>query len=216
MRKIQLHACVLTVVLGLALIAAKSGKPLSLTGRPDTTFEAIPMELAGWVGQDMQFAKTTYDLLPTCSLLLRYYEHESVYAPIELAIVYGTDLGDFHQPEMCLEGQGLRSVYKGKVLIRDTDGSSFEGVKLIAESEDYHRHAFVFWFAGSETTSTFLGTYKLKIFMNRLLARKVQPSALVRLSTEVTDSDDEAVEQLVRFAEDFLPYFRKEFAAKRS
>ena len=212
MSKLQLHALILTVILGLAIVGTRASGPLTVRGRPNTKFERIPMEFAGWVGLDGEFPPGTATSLPTCSLLLRRYMHEDVYSPLELALVYGTDLGDFHQPEFCLEGQGLRSVSKGTVLINGGDGTSFEAVKVIMDSE-YGRRAFVFWFYSEGISSTSLGRYKVKVFLNRLLTRDVQPSAMVRLSIDVLDTDEEAIDQLARFAELIVPYLRQEFAA---
>lgn len=212
MSKVQLHAYTLVVLLGIATLGAKMAKPLGVGGRPSTDFSRIPLELAGWSGRDGEFDEQTYRLLPSCSLLLRYYERED-YPPVELAIVYGTNLGDFHQPEICLEGQGQHSVKKSKVRIKKNDGTSFEGVSLIMES-GYGRSVYVFWFFSEGATSTFLGNYKLKVFLDRLHAGKVRPSAMVRLSTPVYYSDEEAVDQLIRFAEDFVPYIEEEFAGR--
>lgn len=213
MSKIQLHAYALVILLALTVLGTRAAKPLALQGQARTDFSRIPLELAGWTGRESQFDEETYRLLPSCSLLLRYYEHEDLYAPVELAIIYGTDLGEFHQPEICLEGQGLRSVEQGRVRIRENDGTSFEAVSLIMDS-DYGRRAFIYWFASEGTTSIFLGNYKMKIFVNRLFAREIKPSALVRLSTQVFYSDEEAVERLVRFAEAVVPYLEEEFAGR--
>ena len=214
MSKVQLHACILIVLLGAAIAAAKSAKPLMVEGRPRTDFSGIPLDLGEWYGRNSKFGAESYKALPSCSLLLRYYEHYE-HPFVELAVVYGTDLGDFHQPEACLEGQGLCSVKKGKVRISEGEGVSFEAVSLIMESA-YDRRAFVFWFSDEGKASTFLGSHKARVFLKRLRARKIEPSALVRLSTQVLGSDEEAVNRLVRFAEDVVPYLKKEFAAGTS
>ena len=214
MSKLQLHAYVLIMLFGLAIAGARLPKSAVAGGPPKTKFEKVPMELAGWYGSDGEFPPGTQAALPTCSLLLRHYVHEDGYGPIELAVVYGTDLGDFHQPEFCLEGQGMQRLSAGDVRIRNADGTSFTAVALIMEREG-GRRAFVYWFASKRATSTFLGSYKTKIFFYRLLRRKVEPSAMVRLSTEVMGSDEEAgkeaIGQLVGFAETIVPFLRKEF-----
>jgi len=206
---VQLHAYVLVVLLALVTSTTMFSKPLRVEGRSETDFSKIPMEPGEWVGRTSRFDERTYEQLPSCSLLLRFYEHE-IHPNIELAIVYGTDLGDFHQPEICLEGQGLRSVGKDRVQIREGGGTSFEAVELITES-DYGRRIFLFWFYSEGVSSTSLGTYKVRVFSERLRMRRVQPSALIRLSTEVLGSDEEAIDRLVRFAEEVVPYIRSEF-----
>lgn len=211
MSKIQLNALVLIVVLSLSLYGAKSGKRLSTEGRPNTTFEAIPLHLNEWSGIESRFSEDNYRLLPSASLLLRYYEHDE-YPLTELAIVYGTDLGDFHQPEFCLEGQGLRTLDKKGVRVQAED-ESVDAVAMIMDSS-FGKRAFLYWFASEGATDTSLGNYKIKIFFDRLRGRTVQPSAMIRLSTEVPFSDQDAIDQLVVFAEEFWPYLKEEFMSK--
>lgn len=169
------------------------------------------MQIAGWSGTNGRFDERTYQGLPSCSLLVRYYVHPDYQAPVDLAIVYGTDLGDFHQPEICLEGQGLKPLEKSKITIK-TRAGSFQAIRLITES-DFERRAFIFWFAGQGSTSTFLGDYKVKVFVHRLLARRIEPSAMVRLSTVVATTDDDAVNTIVRFVQVAFPYLQQEFQA---
>ena len=209
MSKIQLHSFILAVILGLTSVAMKSSKPLAVD-RPQTDFSKIPMEIDGWVGTNSRFDDATYQLLSSCSLLVRFYQHQ-IHPTVDLAIVYGTDLGDFHQPEICLEGQGLRIVDKHKITIR-TDEGAFQAISLLTES-DFGRRAFVFWFAGEGQTSTFLGNYKMKVLFQRLRIRKIEPSALVRFSTEVVDSDQEATDRLVGFIKSVYPYLKLEIEA---
>jgi EpsI family protein len=211
MSRIQIHAWIAVVMLALAVIAVKSAKPLVLEGRPDTDFGRIPLNAAGWSGKSARFDERTYKALPTCSLLIRYYTSDEYYAPVEMAIVYGTDLGDFHQPEVCLEGQGMSIVSKRSVLIRPKGSAPFEAMSLIAQGKQ-GRQAFVFWFFSAGHTSTLLGDYKVRILADRFLARRVRPSALVRISAQVLDSDEQARVELVRFAGDFTPYLRLELS----
>lgn len=212
MSRIQLHAYVLIIILGIVTLGAKSIKPLTVEGRPKTTFGRIPLEFKGWYGQEGRFDEETYRQLPAASLLLRRYVTEDVYAPIELAIVYGTDVGSFHQPEYCLEGQGLKRIKSVKVLLNDsTTGKKFEAVSLIMDSEYGHR-AYLYWFLSDGVTSTSLGNYKLKLILNGLRrSRKIEPSAMIRISTDVVDSDEQASTDLEKFAEEILPYIKKEF-----
>jgi EpsI family protein len=208
MLKIQLRAYVLAVILGLTLFMVRSARPLVKEGRPKTDFSRIPMDIDGWSGLNGRFDESTYKGLPSCSLLVRFYQHPD-YPTVDLAIVYGTDLGDFHQPEGCLEGQGLRIVDKRRIVIHTKEGA-FPAVSLITDS-DVGRRAFVFWFAGSGSVSTFLGDYKVRLFFHRLRFRKIQPSAMIRLSTAVTDSDEDATARLLTFIKEAYPYLKQEF-----
>lgn len=216
MSRFQLHALVLIVLCGLALAGTQAVAP-ARQARVSTDFSHIPLAFAGWsIYADTGLGEETERLLPSSSLLGRTYEHSDYPVSSELAIVYGVDLGNFHQPEICLEGQGLRSQSKRMIRIKDNEtGSPFAAMSLIMDSE-YGRRAFIYWFMSGGTTSTSLGNYKTKVLVDRLMLREVNPSAMVRLSAAVTDDDEAAEKQLIDFAEAVLPYLKEEFAQSES
>ena len=215
MSKVQLHACAVTILLLLVAVGLKSAKPFTLAGPAGTDFSKIPLTFGVWTGEVGEFDPTTRENLPSASLLLRFYKRSYDIAPLGLAVVYGTDLGDFHQPEVCLEGQGLQAVSKRTVRIKDGRGGTFDAVSVITES-DFRRQAFVFWFYTEGTTSTSLGKYKLSMLLDRLMMRRIRPSAMIRLSTVVTSSDQESIDELVLFASDAFPYLKREFDSTAS
>jgi EpsI family protein len=211
--KIQLHAYALVIVVAIVLAGTKSVKPLTILGPPNTKFEKIPLKFDGWSGVDDKFDEITYKYLPSASLLLRHYEHDNWDAPVDLAIVYGTDLGDFHQPDVCLRGQGFNAISKGKVSIKGADGKPFEATTLLMEY-DYGRQVFMYWFTSKHANDKFVGSYKLRILYDRLVKHSVTPSAMVRLSAPVIDSDEENLNELVKFAEAVAPYLSEQFASE--
>lgn len=215
MSRVQVYSIVLAVLFILVIIGMKSEKPLTVSGRPETEFESIPMDFDGWIGINSAFSADTYEALPTCSLLLRYYSREGMKDSVELAIVYGTNLGDFHQPEVCLEGQGHMSLKKGDVSIEKSDGGTINAVSLITQAGG-SRRAFLYWFYSKGTTSTFLGEYKLRILMDRLVKKEIEPSAMIRISVRSDGDDEAAVRELVEFSEDVVPYLEKEFTSTRN
>ncbi|MHB0912198.1 MAG: exosortase C-terminal domain/associated protein EpsI [Armatimonadota bacterium] len=213
MSKIQLHSLVLIALLAFSIVGAKTLKPAAKAGRVKTDFSLVPLSFNGWKGEEKRFSEDTYSQLSTASLLLRYYEKNAVYeSPVELAVVYGMDLGNFHQPEVCLEGQGLHRVDSRSVTVTKADGRSFKAVSVIMDS-DYGRRAFVYWFYTQGVYSTSLGNYKLRLFADRLTrSKKVKPSAMVRMSTDVLYSDNEAVERLIDFSKDIAPYLERQIS----
>lgn len=215
MSKIQLHSTVLIVLFGLTIAATYAKKPLTIAGRPQTDFARIPMEIDGWYGTELTWDEMTLNALPSASLLRRSYTHESDPYTVELAIVYGTDLGDFHQPEVCLTGQGWRTLHSFPVRIATRDGESFVANNVIMEHGQGFRNAFMYWFYSRGIVSTSLGSYKLRMLRDRILGTGVEPSAMIRLSTEVYGEDDkEATEHLRAFAEAAAPYIREEFSVE--
>jgi EpsI family protein len=214
--KVQLHTSIVLALLVSVTVAVESAKPLKPEGRPRTSFASIPMQIGDWAGEDSAFDQRTYEMLPSCSLLMRFYQREYDLSPVGLAVIYGTDLGDFHQPEVCLEGQGLRAISKGTVRIKDGK-SLFPAVSLVTE-RDYRRQIFVFWFYAEGLSSTSLGQYKVNILLSRLLMRGVRPSALIRFSTVVADSESEseAEGRIVQLANAVFPYLKLELDAPTS
>lgn len=213
MSKVQLHALIVVALLVLTAVATRAVRPPTMEGAPNTSFSKIPLHFGEWTGSNDQFDDTTRQNLPSASLLLRFYKRNYEISPVGLAIVYGTDLGDFHQPEVCLEGQGLQSVSKSIVKIKDGKGGTFDAVSLITEDTNYRRQAFVFWFYTEGEPSTSLGRYKVNMLMDRLFMRRIRPSAMIRLSTVVANSEEESTAQLVQFASEVFPYLKQEFDA---
>lgn len=212
MSKLQLNACIIIVLILAVAACTKVVRPLKAAGRLKTTFQTIPMKFNGWTGEEGKFDPETYRLLPTASLLYRFYLRDYDVSPVALAIVYGSDLGNFHQPEVCLEGQGLQSVSKSIVKVKDGNGGTIDAVSLITQSDsEYARYVFLFWFYTDGSASTSLGSYKLRILGQRLMMRNVRPSAMIRLSTPVVTTEQEAIDQLVTFASDIYPHLIKEF-----
>lgn len=213
MSKIQLHACLVIGLLLLVAAGVRSAKPFKMEGRPNTEFEGVPLVIGDWQGRNTKIDPQTLESLSSCSLLSRLYQRELDPVPVGLTVVYGTDLKDFHQPEVCLEGQGLSPVSKGDVTIHDKDGD-FPAVGLVTE-RDYRRQVFVYWFVTRGMSSTSLGRYKLNMLRDRLFVRKVQPSAMIRLSTIVYDMETEqdAMERVLTFADTVFPYLKSELDA---
>lgn len=214
MSKIQLHAAALSVLMLVAIAANKQLAPSVHVESYKTDFVAIPLQLRSWTGTNLPVDKVTAEGLPYASVLERNYDSQGLY-PVNLTIVYGNDLGSFHQPEVCLEGQGLHSESKRIIQITEPGGRSFPAIALITQS-GYMRNAFVYWFQTGSMTSVYLGNYKLKIFFDRLSRKTVRPSAMVRLSTFVSGSDDDAIQELVNFSKELHPYVHTMTAGRPS
>lgn len=209
MSKIQLNAVAVTLLLLAVLFGARL-REITLLPAPQSRFEKIPLHLGDWIGRDSEFDEKTRQQLPSASLLYRFYERPTDIVSSNMAIVFATDLGDFHQPEVCLEGQGLKTVTKGVVRIKDGKGGTFEAVTLVTEA-DYQRRVFLFWFYSNGEASTSLGSYKIRILKDRLMGKVVRRSAMIRLDTSVVDTEEEAISRLVQLANDSVPYLRAQF-----
>ena len=209
MSSIQINIYILVAVLILAVIGNHAFPPIvDIQGRINEDFHAIPSTIGEWTGYDLKFDQATYDALPSCSLLLRIYTNPSD-EEVDLAIVYGKDLGDFHQPEVCLQGQGWNIKTRRHCLIRIARGKTLSAVRLFM-SNNYEDRVTVYWFAAPSITSTELGRHKIGLYLDRLAGhREIQPTALIRASSGVSGSEEEAYKRVEEIVSLLVPYFDK-------
>lgn len=206
MPRFQVNAVIVAVIF-IAWAIATGLLPPAKGGRIVEDFSSIPMNIAGWYGTNGTFEKTIYEQLPTCSLLSRNYvniEGNSV----NLDIVYGRELGDFHQPERCMQGSGWKPE-TSKVVWLHPKGSKPHQATLITITGDYHDMVMVYWFYMGEKLSPSMGGSKMRAVLNAMLGRKVAPSAMVKFTTTTDWSKEFAEKNAVELAEQLGPYIVK-------
>lgn len=164
----------------------------------------IPLEAAGWRGEDDPVTERTYELLGTRNVLLRQYGAAGK-VPVGLCLVFSReDRRVSHPPEVCYRGDGYQILDRRVVEtgLRDARGASLSANRLLVERPG-QRLVVLYWYkAGAAYTPNF---YKQQW---KALVSGGEPAeggyALVRLSSA---DDGSADERLVGFARDFLPVF---------
>lgn len=177
------------------------------SGRPNETFDEIPMSIGDWGGERGSFDENTMNALPSCALFTADYVN-SRGEMVQLSIVYGRDLGDFHQPEYCLEGQGWKTTHKRALTITEEDGTKHRAVEL-HQSMAHQDQVVLYWFATEGKAATTLGKHKIKVYLDRLLSRQVRPSALVRFIAPVRSDQSSASAAAHDLATKMGPLIRK-------
>ena len=208
MRKVQSRAYFLVAFVAI-FAAAMNWAPTvgGTTGRPNESFAEIPMEVGEWGGERGSFDENTQNVLPTCALFLAEYVNKKGDL-VQVSIVYGRDLGDFHQPEYCLEGQGWRTTQKRSLQIRESDGFTHPAEEL-RQRTSYEDQVVLFWFATEGKAVTTLGKHKIRVYVDRLISRQVKPSALVRFIAPVRTDESSASAATLELARQVGPYIRE-------
>lgn len=206
MPRFQVNAVIVAVIF-IAWAIATGLLPPAEGGRIVEDFSSIPTDIAGWYGTNGTFEKTIYEQLPTCSLLSRDYI-DSEGNGVNLSIVYGRELGDFHQPERCMQGSGWKPE-TSRVVWLHPKGSKPHQATVITMKSDYHDLVMVYWFYMGEKLSPTMGGSKMRAVMNAMLGRKVAPSAMIKFSANADWSRESAEKNAVGLAEQLGPHIVK-------
>ncbi len=203
MPKFKLYAIVfLLVVVGWAVTIAVV-PTMSRGLRIAEDFSSIPAEFGEWTSHDRAKDLKTLNVLRTCSILDRDYTDQYGNL-VNLSIVYGQELGDFHQPENCMEGVGWRRTSSRLIEVRPVSGSPFTA-KAIVMTNDIHDIVTVYWFyMGGRVVNT-MGTQKLKTLMHALVGGDMPPSAMIKFSTMVEVDEETAIERALALCQELAP-----------
>lgn len=205
MRKVQKHAYILAGVFLLWSVAYSFCKPTGSAGRVVEDFKDIPLQIGDWHGIELEFDEVTKNALKHCALATRDYENEQGYDS-NMSIVYGVDLGDFHQPEYCMEGQGWKRTSSRIIKLPSEQPHN---VVITTMSNDYQQIVMMYWFAMEGRTTTVLGSHKKDAFISRLKGEELKPSAMVRMITPIIDDVENAEKLTIDLASKLDPYINK-------
>ncbi len=173
--------------------------------------QRIPLQIGdSWHGQDFPLEEMVYKILETRSIIHRSYatsKGESAF----LSIVHYPDAKvDFHTPEACLGGQGLKTEKSNKTitLYYGKEEKTLNVAEIITTRDTDQSLTYYFFKAGSFVGSNYI-KMRLNIAFNKL-GRNDSKGSLVRVSTTLKPGNEtEAKLQLKRFLEDIYPYLLK-------
>jgi hypothetical protein len=200
MSRFQIYAGILTVTLIFWAVLVTVTPTVSGGMRISEDFSGIPMSADGWHGTAGQFAgsRTVYDTLRTCSLLTRTYTHDSG-ATGELDIVLGLDLGDFHQPEVCMSGAGWQRVSQNTITVHPKGMPEHEATLDVLRNDMGGDIVLLYWFyMGGKATPT-LGS-KLQQMVRDVFTTP-EPSAMVKFTTVINGDEGAAKRDAIALCE---------------
>lgn len=150
----------------------------------------IPHVLGDWKGTDYPLDQRVYDILETRSIIHRSYEN-SKGQNVFLSIVYYAETKvDFHAPESCLGGQGVKTEKTADILFVDKLKSKLNVSRLI-QKNDGGTEDLVYYFFKS---GPFMGRSYLKLRMNLIMnkfSKRPKSGSLIRVSTAIKNGMEE-------------------------
>jgi EpsI family protein len=165
----------------------------------------FPVNHEGWMGEKIGMQKKVYDILETDALVLNSYVKDG--KPVILAIVYYPDAKvDFHAPEACYSGRGIKIDKRTRAIALNTLGSINVNELNIVRG-DTKELAYYFYKSGNFIGNSY-NRLRFNLVVNNLFSRE-KSGALVRISTPVIGNRDDADSRLIHFLDDFVPLFKK-------
>lgn len=201
MQRFQINAFVVTVVLAGWAVLVGFVPPIAAGMRINEDFSGIPKTVGGWTSTDEPYDKTTLAILPTCSLLGRTYTDPSTGNSVNLSVVYGRDLGDFHQPEICMNGSGWKLIRSRIVEIHPKGLDAFSAT-AVTMTNDLDEIVMVYWFYMAGKLSSEMGSKKIDALRQALFGQGLEPSAMVKFTSAVITDEDSARETDIKMCEE--------------
>jgi EpsI family protein len=152
----------------------------------------FPLKFGEWEGKNYPVDKRTYEILETHNLFIRDYKNTHGDSII-LYVVYSKDNRKaLHPPEICITGGGLEILEKTPVQVT----SKIRAVKLLTEEKE-RRELVVYWFKAGELSTDVYIKQQLKTVFDHLMGKQTS-GAMIRVSAQVKNNDEEAATNLVR------------------
>ena len=190
-----------------ALSYTYSGDDKSSLGK----LRGIPLKIGQWQGRDFDLEEIVYDILETKSIIHRSYTRDDG-GSVFLSIVYYHDTKvDFHAPESCFGGRGLKVKKENiKVFVpKDVQETPLNIAQIISKKDDRETLTYYFYRTGTFVGSSYI-QMRLNIAINKLLNNDTS-GMLVRISTAANQNDrNEGKSLLLSFLEDIWPYIQLE------
>jgi len=170
----------------------------------------IPHSFADWKGTDYPLDPRVYNILETRSIIHRSYENNKG-QKVFLSIVYYADTKvDFHAPEACLGGQGIKTEKSSDTVLIDKLKTMLTVSRLVQTSE-HGKNDLVYYFfkAGPFMGRSYL-RLRLHLIMNKF-SKQSHSGSLIRVSTRLglNGNDAQATSLLKRFINDVEPFIVK-------
>ena len=213
--KIRSLLVIALLLLQFFMVRAVSYNDQTATEQERSAIQNIPVSIGTWKGTDHSLSPEIYDILETRSIIHRSYVNNEGNT-IFLSIVYYAETKvDFHAPEGCLGGKGIR-ITKSPVdlLLTKEDGNTYSlsANKLIQQEGSQGSTDLVYYFYKS---GPFAGRSYIRLRMNLILnkfrdARK--SGSLIRISTGIEtdgDTENEGPAFVIDFLNHLQPYIIK-------
>ncbi len=195
-----------------ALVAARSGAEPTLIRKP---FAEFPLSIQGWRGQDLKLDERALAILNPSDYLLRAYvpvvergtpvaapdgRARQAVAPVSLYVAFYASQrtgANYHSPRNCLPGGGWQfaSVMTVRDALPQVPGAE---INRVVVEKGFDRQLILYWF--QERGRVVASEYAAKGYLVwDAMTRNRSDGALVRISTPVVGSEEEACRHAVDF-----------------
>lgn len=173
------------------------------------TIKQIPLRIGDWLGTDHKLDPLVYDILETKSILHRSYRNSQGKEVFLSLVYYEQTKVDFHAPEGCLGGQGVKTEKNPAIInIVSASGATIplKINKLIQKQDNSTTLVYYFY-----KTGPFVGRNYIKLRLNLVLNKfkdSKKSGSLIRVSTPLSASENEKIShnKLVNFVSSLYPY----------
>jgi exosortase len=199
------------------------GSPIYPHTKGKLVRENIPMNFAGWEGQDLPIEKLVSDWLKQGDLLSRMYVDNSEYGRhIQVFMTASRDPAGFHDPHTCLPGGGS-PISEDKIITLDFDKPKPLTVTatLLRSTNNYGESMVLYWYmAGSRSVPRTADVWRMnranlindskRLILNPWEKSKIREEVdsrqfvWYRFSTQVVEDPDTDLGHLKQFARDFV------------
>lgn len=173
-----------------------------------TNLQAIPMQIGEWwQGKDFPLDEMVYDILETRAIIHRSFTGKNGQNVFLSVVHYSDTKVDFHAPEACIGGRGLKTKKTNKTisLLPGEKQTTLDVAEMVTRRETENSLTYYFYKAGQFAGSNYI-KMRLSIATNKLFRNDAR-GTLVRISTTITPgNEEEAGALLVGFLQDFYPY----------
>ncbi len=173
--------------------------------------QVFPMQVGKWHGQDFPLDELVYEILETRAIIHRSFTDKNG-ENIFLSVVHYHDTKvDFHAPEACIGGRGLKTQKTDKKIQLSVNNKEIilDVAEMITTRESGQTLTYYFFKAGN-----FLGSNYIKMRLNLALnkLRKNDSSAsLIRISTTILPGQEVKAEaRLKDFIAALLPLIQSQ------
>jgi len=214
MRRIYVFTAILTALMVAWAILAYSMPYINPSRRIVEDFSGVPLKVEGWEGTNMPPKISDLRILSTASILSRIYTND-MGDQAWVSVLFGLDLGDFHQPEVCLKGTGLTVTGSKFVTIRPKGMPAHKAAMLtLTHERGEGEGVMLYWFYIAGQSVPVMGGSKVKALWDQMFGSGIQPSAKVMVQMFPIYDRETAEKQAIDLAEKLEPSVYKVLSKK--
>lgn len=160
MSRVQAHGILLIILLAVLNVVNVQGARIGASGPRVDLDGWLPLQMAGWRGEQYAPPDAWREQLPAARFLVRNYTKGG--REVELLMIESLDPGSFHSPMFCLPGAGWTPKEAGKLVLPNGAVSKAEFV------QDFAQLTVRYWYLADRKLTSSLWRHKWNMLENKL------------------------------------------------